>query len=428
MTDKNEKENEYDKGKLFNYFVELTKNESREDLQNFAIGMLAVSLTCAVLYVASNDPKAMTDQFYLYCLFGVFPAMIGVFLASKLFSDTISINKFYFYGIIFFVFIISIYLFYRVMNPDSVQTVSYILEAITILIFIFGLAIVYRIFVRTIINTRGWLGFFLKFLFLIPCLVIDLLETLFAELKVAPKMVIVLFILEIVVILAYIYIPRMTKPYSDPVVLLDKPLFLTNVQSIGKANQLFMDVNEVDNPSKSKTTIRQNYSISMWIYINQHSKSFAAYSKETNVFRYGYPNSEIGHPRVAYFNDVNDKNKSDKLIVYVNDAVSAKDESDRILLDIVPQSWNQLVISYNKSVVDIFINGDLVKNVTMSHDTRPEYNVGDVIEVGEGDNTFIGGGLHGAICNVVYYKLPLTSFQVAGDYNINRYRSPPTYS
>jgi hypothetical protein len=209
------------------------------------------------------------------------------------------------------------------------------------------------------------------------------------------------------------------------VVLLDKPLFLTNIQSIGKANQLFMDANELDNPSKAADTIRQNYSISMWVYINQHSNTFAAYSKETNVFRYGYPNSAIGHPRVAYFNDVNDPNKSDKLIVYVND--STKDSSG-IRLDMLPQSWNQVVISYNESVIDIFVNGNLVKSEPLSHDARPEYNVGDVLEVGEGNNTFIRGGLHGSICNVVYYKSPLTPFQVSNDYNLNRYRNPPTNS
>jgi hypothetical protein len=423
-----EEDSEYkNKGKLLNYFAELTKNESREDLQNTGIGFAAVVMTCAVLFVAANDPKAMTEQFYLYCVFGILPAMIGVFLAAKLFSGPTDINKLYFYGGILFVFIVSMYMFYRTMNPSSVQTVSYALGGLSFLIMILGLAIVYRIFVRTIINTRGWLGFFLKFLFLIPCLVIDLLETVFVELKNTPKMIIVLFILEILIILAYIYIPRVSKPSTNSVVLLDKPLFLTNIQSIGKTNQLFMDANEIDNPSKAADTIRQNYSISMWIYINQHSNTFAAYSKETNVFRYGYPNSAIGHPRVAYFNDVNDPNKSDKLIVYVNDNDSTKDSSG-IRLDMLPQSWNQVIISYNESVVDIFINGDLVKSKPLSHDARPEYNVGDVLEVGEGNNTFIRGGLHGSICNVVYYKSPLTLFQVSNDYNLNRYRNPPTHS
>jgi hypothetical protein len=113
------------------------------------------------------------------------------------------------------------------------------------------------------------------------------------------------------------------------------------------------------------------------------------------------------------------------LIIYVND--ESKDEAG-ISMQIQPQSWNQIVISYNKSMIDIFVNGNLDKSVPIPANARPVYNSGDIIEVGEGDNTIVRGGLHGAICNVVYYKTPLTPFQVAGNYNINRYNNPPVNS
>jgi hypothetical protein len=247
-----------------------------------------------------------------------------------------------------------------------------------------------------------------------------MLESLFSELKSAPKMVIALFALEMVFILAYIYIPRATRQTTDSIVLLNKPVFLTQLQSIGKATQLFME----DGPdAKIKDVIRKHYSISMWFYVNQHSNANAAYSKETNIFRYGYPNSVGGHPRVSYFNDTKDPNKSDKYIVYVNGS-----DVSGSLLNIPSQSWNQLVISYNESGVDIFVNGNLEKSIRMEYYEHPAYDTGDVIEVGEGDNTVIGGGLHGAICNVVYHKKPITAFQVAAEYNLNRYKNPPVNS
>jgi hypothetical protein len=348
-----------------------------------------------------------------------------------LFSGPIEFIHFSFYAGILLVFAISFYMFYQVLHPGSITYVYYALSFLSLLVFLVGLAIIYRIFVRTVINTRGWLGFFLKFLFLLPCLLIDLLETVFSELKSAPKMVIVLFILEILIVLAYLYIPRISKSSSnESIVLLNKPVFLSRLQSIGNTKQLFIGVNEIDNPSKDEMLIRQNYSISMWFYVNQHANTYAAYSKETNIFRYGYPNSSIGHPRVAYFNDATDENKSDKFIVYINDAAkrNLSKNSMKVLLQMPTQSWNQLVISYNKNVVDIFVNGNLEKSVPISNDARPEYNVGDILEVGEGDNTVTKGGLHGAICNVVYHKTPLTSFQVAGDYNLNRYNNPPVNS
>jgi hypothetical protein len=416
---------------IMNFFATLLEPENIEDLKKYGIGFSIVIIACVVFYIASTDPKALTDQFFIYCFFGVLPILIGIILVSNLFSGPIEFIHFSFYAGILLVFAISLYMFYQVLHPGSITYVYYALSFLSLLVFLVGLAIIYRIFVRTVINTRGWLGFFLKFLFLLPCLLIDLLETVFSELKSAPKMVIVLFILEILIVLAYLYIPRISKSSSnESIVLLNKPVFLSRLQSIGNTKQLFMGVNEIDNPSKDEMLIRQNYSISMWFYVNQHANTYAAYSKETNIFRYGYPNSSIGHPRVAYFNDATDENKSDKFIVYINDAAKKNltKNSMKVLLQIPTQSWNQLVISYNKNVVDIFVNGNLEKSVPISNDARPEYNVGDILEVGEGDNTVTKGGLHGAICNVVYHKTPLTSFQVAGDYNLNRYNNPPVNS
>jgi hypothetical protein len=440
------------KNKLTEYFMELTKPENTDDLKKIGIGLVAILFASIVFYIASADPKALTEQFYYYCFFGILPVIIGISFASNVFNGLMDITQLYFYGGIVFIFIISAYMFQKVMNPERMSRITYLMGFLSVFVLIVGLAIIYRIFVRTVINVRGWLGFFLKCLFLLPCLLIDLLETVFVELKTAPKMIIALFVLEILVLLAYIYIQKFSMQTSDSIILLDKPVFLTRLQPIGNANQLFMNTNEMDNPSKSAKSIRENYSISMWFYVNQHPNTHAAYSKETNIFRYGYPNSSVGHPRVAYYNNTKDANKSDKFIVYVNDAVTAdsknesanvgmegtssqqkdkkggrvENNSSGIFIDIPTQSWNQLVISYNKSVVDIFVNGNLEKSVPLLGNLRPEYSEGDVIEVGHGDNTVTGGGLHGAICNVVYHKTPLSAFQIAGYYNLHRYKNPPT--
>jgi hypothetical protein len=410
--------------KAFDLAMDALKGVSFEDLQILGGGLISVSITCFVFYYASTDPKSLTEKFYIYAVFGILPIIIALIFALKIFNTNVDETQFYLYSGIIFVMIVSVYLFYQVLYPTTITHLSYGLWMITVLVFIVGLAIIYRIFVRTVVNMRGWTGFFLKCLFLIPCLLIDLLESVFSELKSAPKMVVVLFILELFIILAYFYIPKIvsTQP-SDSIVLLNKPTFLTSLQGIGNATQFFMDVNEQDNPSKSTNSVHKDYSISMWIYVNQHPNTYAAYSKETNIFRYGYPNRpKTGHPRLAYFNDINDANKSDKYIVYV----SAEDVSG-VMLDIPSQSWNQLVISYTgDSTVDIFVNGNLEKSVPLMYNSMPKYDIADIVEVGSGDNTYIHGGLHGAICNVVYHKKPLTTFQVAGDYNIYRYRNPPS--
>jgi len=406
------------------FFADLLKPDTLPELINLGLGFIALVITCAVFYVAKTDPKGLTDQFYIYVVCGIVPIIIGIAIVLKAFSSIenvkdamTSYQNFMFYAAVLFVFIISMYMFYRVLNPLSVLYVTYFLEFLSVLTLIVGLAIIYRVFVRTIINAKGFSGFILKCVFLIPCLLTDALEYLFADLKSTPKMVIVLFILEILIILAYIYVPRVSNPSSDSIVLLNQPTFLSRVQSIGKANQLFMSANDVNNPSKSLNLLRNQFSISMWIYVNQHPNSYAAYSKETNVFRFGYPNSNMGHPRVSYFNDRTNTNKSDNFIVYVNG-----DDVSGVPISMQMQAWNQLIISYNDSVADIFVNGNLEKSIPLG---LPAYDQGDIIEVGHGDNTVTGGGLHGAICNVVYHKTPVTQFQVSSDYNLNRFKNPP---
>jgi len=421
---------------IIDFFANLIdpKKTPPGDLIKFAIGLVMLCITFSVFYYASKDPKALTEEFYLYIFFGIIPIIIGIFIVSNIFSSSpikdplTAYNRFTFYAAISFIFIIAMYMFYRVLNPQSVLYVSYILGFLSVLVLIVGLAIIYRIFVRLVTNMRGWIGFFMKLIFLIPCLFTDALEYLFEDLKSTPKMVIVLFILELLIILAYIYVPRISKPSTDAIVILNNPVFLSKVQSIGKANQLFMKQNEINNPSKSLNTIRQNYSISMWVYVNQHPNSYAAYSKETSIFRYGYPNTSIGNPKITYYNDRNNANNTDKFIVYVNQ--NSDNDAKGVSLSIPTQSWNQIVISYNDLVVDIFVNGSLEKTVSLGSNASaspnlPIYNDGDIIEVGEGDNTVTNGGLHGAICNVVYHKTPLTPYQIAGDYNLNRYKNPP---
>lgn len=416
---------------ITDFFAKLLESFKKDpsDLIKFAIGLFTLCITFSVFYFAANNPKALTEQFYMYVFFGIIPVVIGIAIVANIFSSSpikdplTAYTRFTFYAAILLIFIVAMYMFYRVLNPRSVLYVTYLLGFLSVLVLIVGLAIIYRIFVRLVINTRGWIGFFLKFLFLIPCLLTDALEYLFADLKSTPKMVIVLFIIEILIILAYIYVPRISNPSTDSIVILNNPVFLSKAQSIGKAKQLFMKQNEVNNPSKSLTTIRRNYSISMWVYVNQHPNSYAAYSKETSIFRYGYPNSSNGNPRITYFNDRNNTNNSDKFIFYVNQ--NANGDASGVPLSIPTQSWNQIVVSYNDLIVDIFVNGSLEKTVSLGSANLPIYNDGDVIEVGEGDDTVTKGGLHGAICNVVYHKTPLTPYQIVGDYNLNRYKNPP---
>jgi hypothetical protein len=79
------------------------------------------------------------------------------------------------------------------------------------------------------------------------------------------------------------------------------------------------------------------------------------------------------------------------------------------------------VLNYNRNIVDLFINGVLERTFTMSGD-MPVYNDLDTITVGD------DSGLKGGICNVVYYKHPLSKEQIVTSHNTKMNSNPPVSS
>lgn len=408
---------------IVDMFPDLKDANVQTDIKKFLAALLCVFISGYAIYTAGRDPKGLTSQFYMYSIAVILPIVVGILILTPLFQMPMKMSTLYFAAGIIFVISFAIYMFYRVLNPQSVRMATDVLILLFGLAVIIGFAIVYRIFVRTIVNMQGFGGFVLRILFLLPCLLLDLLETLFVELKSAPKMVVVLFVLEILVILAYLYVlPLIKKPAMvDAINILDKPVFLTQKTTIGTADQFAA---KQDNPGLTDGNGNQlkriHYSISMWIYINPQPNSYSSKYK-TNIFRYGLPGSSSGHPRVVYYNDMTSPNSIDSCVVYT----SEKDLSGT-KIKIPLQSWNNLVISYGDSSVDIFVAGELVASVPINEPAK--ISDSDIMESGYGDNSASGSGVYGAICNVTYYKRTLEAFEIAAAYNLNRYRNPPTYN
>ena len=83
------------------------------------------------------------------------------------------------------------------------------------------------------------------------------------------------------------------------------------------------------------------------------------------------------------------------------------------------QKWNYFAFNFSTTTVDLFINGKLEKTFTYMGN-RPTYAPTDAITVGSPQ------GLNGAICNIRYYTVPLSSSQIANSYNLLMYKNPPT--
>jgi hypothetical protein len=212
----------------------------------------------------------------------------------------------------------------------------------------------------------------------------------------------------IVLILLYIFGPILYEKIilQGGNLLVNKPVNTNNEYSLGTYEQL----NGSDN-------FDYQYAISSWIFINSDAPNTNdSYNKYTTLLNFG------GKPNILYNGSTNslmvtmqqkdlNKNTNNKLLEF-------DEEGNRILYikhNVLLQKWNNIIINYNGGILDIFINGELVKS---DIGVVPYYTL---------DSLIIGknGGLNGGICNVVYFKKPLTALNIYFLYNIIKNKTPP---
>jgi hypothetical protein len=101
-----------------------------------------------------------------------------------------------------------------------------------------------------------------------------------------------------------------------------------------------------------------------------------------------------------------------------NKLIDFDDKGNRILYtnsNFLLQKWNNIVINYNGGVLDVFLNGELVKS---DIGVVPYYTL-DNLTIGEEN------GVNGGICNVVYFNKALSSTNIYLLYNIVKNKTPP---
>jgi hypothetical protein len=168
------------------------------------------------------------------------------------------------------------------------------------------------------------------------------------------------------------------------------------------------------------------YGISFWVFVHAAGTNMNAnYGTYTSLLNFG------GKPNVLYNGGTNtllvtmaveedappvDKEGNPKNNLYK--LTDLDKNGNRILYEnsnFLLQKWNNIIINYNGGVLDIFLNGELVKS-----------NIG-VVPYYKLDNLTIGedGGIEGGICNVVYFRKPLSVTNIFYLYNMVKERTPP---
>jgi hypothetical protein len=380
---------------------------------------LFVLLTAISLYYVSTDNNTLNSTKYIYTFTTFIPLILLIVASFFIFNKQIKIfNLIAGLSIVGIVFIFCYYFNTILSFANRYGTFfNIIIQIIIFSIILVGLAIVFNIFEKKIRSLTGFPGLIVNLIFLIPCLITDFIEYIKEQLNITPNITFVLFIIEIIFILLYVYIPylftvKILQGVASKPLLTDS-LFLNAKTDIAKSSDLepinrnefggSPNISEQSTDVILDTDIRRNHTFSMWIYLNQQSPTFV----EKTIFNYG-----TSHPKISYIsNDKSTRNDMEYITISANDNTKYKFEIPR-------QKWNHVVFNYNNGSADVFINGTLERTLYFNG-VNPTYTSTDLVTVGD-DN-----GINGAICNVEYYSTPLTQFQISSKYNLLMNKNPP---
>ena len=368
--------------------------------------------------------EALSTKTYIYGLLIIIPLAVGVYASTMFFNegDTVSPMRFLLLGIALFVISILGY-FYSSASGSTLILVNYLISILIILIILGGLAIFYFVFSSYLKKQTGAVGYIINLIFYIPCLFGDFVKYLKEQLGITPSYVFVLFMLEIIFIILYLFVPKLIYfiVKKNTTLLLDKPIFLSTEKVVANSSTFILKdtpaknnyTKDEDNPIPTSVYRNSNYCVSFWCFVNTGSESHSAYAKESNIFNYAN-----GKPKVVYTNDGKD-HKNKYIVYFTNNNENGNIDTNRYELTLPLQKWHNFVFNYHDNHADLFVNGVLERTFTFTDNNVP-------LDGTELDNITVGSlnGLNGAICNVNYYTSTLPSTQIINNYNMLMF-SPP---
>ena len=297
---------------------------------------------------------------------------------------------------------------------ENSSTVSFMINILLVLVI---LSLIYRVL---IIKTPGPLNskknnFFdiiINLIFYIPCLFsgsFDFMVGFFTnEYKSTTVSSVLLLILAVVLIVVYFTMPSIFNKINlqGGDLLVNQPVSTDSIYSLGT----YQDLN-------GKDSFDYQYAISSWIYLDSAAPNMnLSYDKYTSLLNFGEK------PNIMYNGKTNtlmitmqqkdlQKTSDNKLINFTENGNRIIYKNPNMLL----QKWNNIIINYNGGVLDIFLNGELVKS---ENGVVPYYTL-DNLTIGQ-DN-----GIKGGICSVVYFKRALTNSNIYYLYNMVKNKTIP---
>jgi hypothetical protein len=306
-----------------------------------------------------------------------------------------------------------------VQDYSGQSSIAYLILNIAIIVIVLGL--IYRIISVPLPggnnNKNTFINLIMSIIFYIPCYFNEIFDSIgkiisgkYSGEAGSLLMLICVFVLFII----YFRMPSVFNIVNTQggKQLVNKPVNTNSEYALGT----YQDLN-------GSEQYDYQYGLSFWVFVHAAPPSMNEnYNKFTSLLNFGNKpnvlyNGSTNTLMVTIENsediqtDISGRNTLYKLTEYTENGDRILYKNNNFLL----QKWNNIIINYSGGILDIFLNGDLMKS-----------NIG-VVPYYKLDNLTIGhdDGIEGGICNVVYFKKPLTTTNIYYLYNMVKNRVPP---
>ena len=372
----------------------------------FILFIIAITVTISTYPGGFFNDKTITAfgmiMILLICI--LWSILLGANLLPETFDNFIANDKLNLFKnsllLLFGIVISSLIIFWIVYNIQNLSgksgTVSLILNLLLVVII---LGLIYKTFFVNIPSDKSNKN---------SLLYIPGLFDYIGKYNAATMGSLIMLILAIILIFAYFSIPPLFDKFNlqGGKSLINKPVYTDSQYSLGTYQEL-----------NGNDKLDYQYAISFWVFLDAAPPNTnSSYSKYTSLLNFGEK------PNVLYNGTTNTLMitiKQKDLNKITNNKLTDFDENDNRILykntNMLLQKWNNIIINYNGGILDIFLNGELVKS---DIGVVPYYTL-DNLTIGE-DN-----GIKGGMCNVIYFSKALNSSNIYYLYNMVKNNSPP---
>lgn len=418
------------------YYIIISKDMKTTNNSNLLMFFIVFILFISILLFINNSKvikesyfnNALTSYIYAIIVYSILFGVGTIFIYFLSYDDKINVKfkhaltySLFILFAVFFLFsliswIIQLFSSFTITNPDGSTSVISIILNIAIIITI--MAILFKMISYTSYYKESpLLQVIIGSVFYIPCLFISLINYITGyynkhkgSIPTTPSINstdIVLLLIIIILYLLYFYLPTFYTTFSSQggTMLIKEPIYLNNEKTLMSYPTLL---------KADKSIHSYSYGLSCWIFIDGGSSVNSANNKFCSILNYG------DKPNLQY------RGKNNTFIITYNnndkDVINNKlklDEFGNVIIyettELLLQKWNNIIFNYSSGIMDIFINGELKQ----SYEGNIPYMKHDTISCGQNN------GIHGGICNVVYYNNELTMEKISNIYNSVKLLNPP---